>query len=588
MWELGPDAAARPDPLHPPQPAWPDPSSPLSDPGHPSWPGGSPPPPLTDAAYRPWGDAPPPPDQSYQPWPEQPWPEQPWPGGAPAAGLPPDPQQQSAEPWFDTSSDLEPVPAAPQTGGGHAEQVPFPGAAALEWPAAHPDPAATGAGMQLPFHPGSPAYPPGAGWPAAAPPAYAPAATPVPAMPPAEPYAPAGWPPVAVADPATTGGQVPVEPVRPDWVPRITAADVQHMQFGRAMLGYAVHEVDAFLDTVAERLDQLHRSVMAGPAAVWESQPHALQLLQEIRHTRFGRSLSSYAQLQVDTFLDELAEDLEQLIEQFGFERVAARVAAGAGRQDPAAAVRLTPLDIEQQEFSKVPGGYAVAQIDAFLDEVTASYAAAIDRRDHLRRLVGHPLGDDQRRPRSATLQKTPLLTPADIEQQQFDTAMRGYDRREVDSFLDQLAAALSAVLQESADLHRQLDLQAAQHRGVAPHPYEHSQPGLAQPGHPAYATGEQPRLGYPDPSFVSGEFPRVPVPPSFVSGEFPQVATPVYGPPSFVSGEFPRVPVPGYGEPWRPQTDRPGYPPSTGPQPRHPYPGGPPAWPGHQPPSPS
>jgi DivIVA domain-containing protein len=277
------------------------------------------------------------------------------------------------------------------------------------------------------------------------------------------------------------------------WVPRLTPSDVEGMEFGRAMRGYAMAEVDSFLDAVAARLDWLQRTAAAGPAAIWEAQPHVLRLLQDIRRTEFTKALNGYAQLQVDTFLDELAEDLERLVQRFGFERVAARVAAATEQQDLAQAARLTPLDIEQKQFSRVSGGYATAQLDSFLDEAAASYATLIDRRDHLRSLLGQQVGDQDRDGGGPPMSQAPLLTPADIEQQQFDKAIRGYDMREVDAFLDRLVAAFYAVLQESAALREELDRRAVQEAYEAQQAYQaYHQAYEAQQAYQAYEAQAQ------------------------------------------------------------------------------------------------
>jgi cell division initiation protein len=41
-------------------------------------------------------------------------------------------------------------------------------------------------------------------------------------------------------------------------------------------------------------------------------------------------------------------------------------------------------------------------------------------------------------------------ITPLDIQQQQFKTSLRGFDRREVDAFLEQMAAVLESLQREN------------------------------------------------------------------------------------------------------------------------------------------
>ena len=50
-------------------------------------------------------------------------------------------------------------------------------------------------------------------------------------------------------------------------------------------------------------------------------------------------------------------------------------------------------------------------------------------------------------------------ITPLDIQQQQFKTKFRGFDVREVDTFLEQMADAFEAMLRENEGLSQKIHL---------------------------------------------------------------------------------------------------------------------------------
>ncbi len=59
-------------------------------------------------------------------------------------------------------------------------------------------------------------------------------------------------------------------------------------------------------------------------------------------------------------------------------------------------------------------------------------------------------------------------LTPIDIQQQQFHKALRGFDRREVESFLDLVAQQLGELSRENSELRnemRRIEQEVAEHR---------------------------------------------------------------------------------------------------------------------------
>ena len=179
----------------------------------------------------------------------------------------------------------------------------------------------------------------------------------------------------------------------------------------------------------------------------------------------------------------------------------------------------LTPEDIDQKTFHLRFRGYNVDQVDDFLDRV----------RDELARLMdmvaqGH---------RPLVLR----LTGKDIEEQQFKSALRGYDTGEVDAFLDEIAAEFERFQQFGA--------------GQAPLPRAAPAPPAFQ-GWPPPAPREQPRdLGARPPGL-----PRPPAPPQ----------APAFPPPQQLPPQYPQRP------------------PSPPPVPEHRAQAGPGAPPGHLP----
>jgi len=57
-------------------------------------------------------------------------------------------------------------------------------------------------------------------------------------------------------------------------------------------------------------------------------------------------------------------------------------------------------------------------------------------------------------------------ITPLDIQQQQFKTRFRGFDVREVDGFLEQMADAFEAMLRENEGLSNKIQRLKAENKG--------------------------------------------------------------------------------------------------------------------------
>jgi DivIVA domain-containing protein len=189
---------------------------------------------------------------------------------------------------------------------------------------------------------------------------------------------------------------------------RLTAQQINDQTFARALRGYAMHEVDGFLDRAAEEIARWHEALNRG------RRPNARLLTpREVSEVVFNKEVRGYDMAEVDDFLDELAAELARL-----YGEVTRRVTP-AGR-------RLTADDIVRKEFNGGMRGYDRREVDRFLDQVAREVlrwqdALAQGYRPSMR-----------------------LVTPQDINEKLFTKAVRGYAMIEVDAFLDELTDELA------------------------------------------------------------------------------------------------------------------------------------------------
>ena len=189
---------------------------------------------------------------------------------------------------------------------------------------------------------------------------------------------------------------------------RLTAQQINDQTFARALRGYAMHEVDGFLDRAAEEIARWHEALNRG------RRPNARLLTpREVGEVVFNKEMRGYDMAEVDDFLDELAAELARL-----YGEVTRRVTP-AGR-------RLTADDIVRKEFNGGMRGYDRREVDRFLDQVAREVlrwqdALAQGYRPSMR-----------------------LVTPQDINEKVFTKAVRGYAMIEVDAFLDELTDELA------------------------------------------------------------------------------------------------------------------------------------------------
>ncbi len=99
------------------------------------------------------------------------------------------------------------------------------------------------------------------------------------------------------------------------WQPRLQPSTLQHATFRAAMIGYAAVDVDEFLDLVAQQLTWIHQ--VGSQPHLWgplELGPTAMRMLCDLRESDFRRIPFGYDQHQVNTLLDRAIADLQRLI----------------------------------------------------------------------------------------------------------------------------------------------------------------------------------------------------------------------------------------------------------------------------------
>jgi len=166
------------------------------------------------------------------------------------------------------------------------------------------------------------------------------------------------------------------------------------MRFKRSLRGYAPAEVDQLLKQLAQDLTR-------------QREGHNPALTpKDLRHAEFTASLRGYNPRQVDELLDRLAVQLWGP----GSDRPKSRRPTPADGLDPDAVV--------QMEFKRSLRGYMATEVDVLLDKVAEELT---------RRREGHD----------------PVLTAMDVRHTMFTVSMPGYDRGQVDQFLERLAAQL-------------------------------------------------------------------------------------------------------------------------------------------------
>jgi DivIVA domain-containing protein len=208
---------------------------------------------------------------------------------------------------------------------------------------------------------------------------------------------------------------------------RLTPEAIRSKAFKKVRRGYRVGEVDQFLGRVARDVARLQERTAGRGAPRPDEEP--LITPRQIHEQAFNGAWYGYAMYEVDDFLDMLVTCVERLhqavadAEQWQSRRAPLQPPLGSLRQLPAPdAPPRRPVsahEVASKTFSRAPRGYSVEEVDQFLGRVAVELA----------RVVGDPLGGQSR------------MTSGAIVARRFTLLPRGYAMHEVDDFLAQVAA---------------------------------------------------------------------------------------------------------------------------------------------------
>lgn len=197
--------------------------------------------------------------------------------------------------------------------------------------------------------------------------------------------------------------------------------------FKKVRHGYRVSEVDQFLAKVAEGLGHLREHLRRGTVPL-----DPLLTPEQVEQQTFNGAWRGYAMPEVDEFLDEVVVELQRVhraLEEAEQWRSAPRAPLQPPLYSPMRSLPapepvnrpLTARDVASKVFAREPRGYRVEEVDQFLGFVAIELARAS--------------GDPDTPPR---------LTAQDISDKRFTLGPRGYVMHEVDDFLARLAAQLA------------------------------------------------------------------------------------------------------------------------------------------------
>jgi DivIVA domain-containing protein len=226
----------------------------------------------------------------------------------------------------------------------------------------------------------------------------------------------------------------------------LTPLDILGKEFTRDRGGYATNEVEAFLEELAEQFRQLRdenahlRDQLTGrnprmPLPTRRSSPPSME-----KRRKFTKAASGYAIGEVETFLD-------QLTAEFGYLR-----GENAALRDQLAGVG---ADMPPPSPGAPVGGRSPDEVRSML----SSYRTGLERGRMVSSEEGGSPRSEGRSPTSGVLSPTPWseITPYDVQQKEFTKAARGYAMAEVDAFLDDVTVEFTRMQDEIAYLRTQL-----------------------------------------------------------------------------------------------------------------------------------
>jgi DivIVA domain-containing protein len=203
-------------------------------------------------------------------------------------------------------------------------------------------------------------------------------------------------------------------------------------RFAKGLIGYDIAEVDDFVERADQDLywlqqEATRRRMQPGWA---QYPPPGLLTPFELEQKDFGKTMRGYAMPEVDDYLDRVQDDYWQVLKELGLAPLyAGRVVGG---RPP------TALDIQNIQFDAALNGYDMPEVDAFLAQV-ARDLNWLQEEAYLRQV----------QPQAARTPPPGLLQAPDLEIRQFSKVVRGYNRPAVDSFLDRLSEEFRRLAQE-------------------------------------------------------------------------------------------------------------------------------------------
>jgi DivIVA domain-containing protein len=196
---------------------------------------------------------------------------------------------------------------------------------------------------------------------------------------------------------------------------RLTPEAIRGKTFSRARQGYRPAEVNQFLALAADAMATLRECYANGSGA-----PAGLLGPEDVEQRLFHRAFRGYAMAEVDDFLDLLAIDLGRMHQRVAEAMlVEPRLELTARVEAPTEP--LTASDVASTTFTRTMRGYRIDEVDRFITLVARELA----------RVEDHP-------------GTTPRISADDIAATRFTLGPRGYAMYEVDGFLQRLAAQLA------------------------------------------------------------------------------------------------------------------------------------------------
>jgi DivIVA domain-containing protein len=205
----------------------------------------------------------------------------------------------------------------------------------------------------------------------------------------------------------------------------VTSTPVHGYKFRKAVRGYAMREVDAFIGRVADTLERLkwaHKSLEIGFPAP-DLPPYVLTP-DDVEEVEFHRATGGYDYNEVDAFLDQVQRRIARFYMELS--------AAPYRRPRPVVGRLRLPLDHASLGFAVCLRGYAAADVDAFLKRAASTLdrlEAARSAREHGYEAPGLPPN---------------LLTADDVRHVSFPEVHPGYDVQEVDELLDEIERTIA------------------------------------------------------------------------------------------------------------------------------------------------